>query len=147
MRDGLPTIEILIAVGLVVFAPMLAARSPYATMTSFGFPSRAMAMPGYGRQQILSPSQIEDLTDYVLALSQREVELQSIERAMPLYEQHCQACHGEAGEGDEEAGVPDLRDDKWRWGGSREAIRQQIWRGDDGRGPVRSAGRAMRPEL
>lgn len=115
----------------------LASRSPAVSHTSLHVSPRTVTMPGFGRQEMLGPSEIEDLTEYVLALSRRSTDSAAVLRAVPLYGRNCAACHGLAGEGDGLTGVPDLTDDVWINGGAREEIRDQIWRGADGRGPMR----------
>lgn len=117
----------------------LASRPDPISPTSLHLSPRTVEMPGFGRKEILGPSEVEDLTEYVLALSMRATDSAAVMRALPLYERNCAACHGLAGEGDPMTGTPDLSDDLWINGGSREEIRTQIWRGADGRGPVRHA--------
>ncbi len=124
--------------GLAAVAALISS-SDTAAFTALRLQPRWTVMPGFGRQQALGPSQIEDLTEFVLALSSRATDLAAVERAIPLYESHCSACHGPAGKGDEATGTPDLTDDAWLRGGSRDEIRAQIWHGEDGRGPVRQA--------
>lgn len=104
--------------------------------SSWSWPAR---MPGFGDTQVLSPMQIEDLTQYVLALSRRETDEAAVVRAIPLFSQQCASCHGMAGEGAPLLGVPDLSDETWIYGPTPEAIRAQIWHGVDGRGPPRLA--------
>lgn len=107
--------------------------------TSLSLSPRTLKMPGFGREERLGPSEIEDLTEYVLALSLRSTDNAAVLRARPLYEQNCVACHGLTGEGDAMTGTPDLTDGVWIYGGTREEIRAQIWHGADGRGPMRQA--------
>ena len=45
-----------------------------------------------------------------------------------LYAQHCASCHGEAGEGNQDLGAPNLADSIWLYGSTAEAIEAQIWR-------------------
>lgn len=96
-------------------------------------------MPSFGDAQILSPMQIEDLTQYVLALSRRESDEAAVLRAVPLFSQQCASCHGIGGEGAAMLGVPDLSDETWIYGPAPSAIRTQIWHGASGRGPPRQA--------
>jgi len=44
----------------------------------------------------------------------------------PLYQGLCVACHGPDGKGNPAMGAPDLSDDYWLYGNSREAVRQSI---------------------
>lgn len=125
----------------------LASRPQAVSPTSLRLSPRTVTMPGFGREEMLGPSEIEDLTEYVLALSMRSTDSAAVLRALPLYERNCAACHGLAGEGDAMAGTPDLTDDVWVNGGAREEIRNQIWRGADGRGPPRQARSSPTPHL
>lgn len=128
------------AVGLILVGlTALAIRSEPITFAGLRLTPSWLVMPGFGRKSLLGPSQIEDLTEYVLALSSRATDLEAVERAIPLFESHCSACHGVAGKGDPSRGTPDLSDDEWIHGSSRDEIRAQVWHGDDGRGPARQA--------
>ena len=134
-------------IALLVIAAALAALfvawapwRPQATAIRYDrLPQPAVTMPGFGRAEILGPSQNDDLTEYVLALSNRATDNAAVERAIPLYERNCAVCHGEAGRGDPSRDTPDLSDAVWINGGTRAEIKAQIWRGDDGRGPIRQA--------
>lgn len=113
--------------------------------SSWSWPTR---MPSFGDEQVLSPMQIEDLTQYVLALSRRETDEAAVLRAIPLFSQQCASCHGIAGEGAPLLGAPDLSDQIWIYGPTPGAIRAQIWHGADDRGPPRKArisGQATTP--
>lgn len=104
--------------------------------TSWSWPAK---MPSFGDAQVLTPMQVEDLTQYVLALSRRETDEAAVLRAIPLYSQQCASCHGIGGEGAPRLGVPDLSDEIWIYGPTPNAISAQIWHGADGRGPPRQA--------
>ncbi|MDP3852422.1 c-type cytochrome [Phenylobacterium sp.] len=125
----------------------LASRPPPISHTSLHLSPRTVEMPGFGRDQLLGPSEIEDLTEFVLALSMRSTDNAAVLRALPLYERNCAACHGLAGEGEAMTGVPDLTDGVWINGGAREEIRTQIWHGADGRGPPRQVRSSPAPRL
>lgn len=107
--------------------------------SSWSWPAR---MPGFGDAQVLSPMQIEDLTQYVLALSRRETDEAAVIRAIPLFSQQCASCHGMGGEGASMLGVPDLTDEISIYGPTPGAVRDQIWHGANGRGPPRQARRS-----
>ena len=49
-----------------------------------------------------------------------------------LYEGVCAACHGVDGKGNQELGAPDLTDDYWLYGNSKEALRDAIVKGHHG---------------
>ncbi len=53
-----------------------------------------------------------------------------------LYEGVCAACHGVDGTGNQDLGAPDLTDDYWVYGSSRESLRQTIMHGRHGSMPA-----------
>lgn len=89
-------------------------------------------MPSFGRDQLLKPEQIADLTEYVVALSHRPADRAAVNRARQTFADQCAACHGPAGTGDLARGIPNLTDAEWLNGSSREAISGQIWNGRNG---------------
>jgi cytochrome c oxidase cbb3-type subunit III len=89
-------------------------------------------MPAFGRDQMLDGRQIDDLTEYVVALSRRKADPAAVARARQTYADQCAACHGPAGTGDVARGVPKLTDAEWLFGSDRAAIRDQIWNGRNG---------------
>jgi cytochrome c oxidase cbb3-type subunit 3 len=91
-----------------------------------------LAMPAFGRDQMLKPEQIADLTEYVVALSHRKADPAAVTRARQTFADQCAACHGATGAGEGKAGAPNLTDAEWLNGPSREAISAQIWAGRNG---------------
>ena len=89
-------------------------------------------MPAFGRDQMLNAGQIDDLTEYVVALSRRPANAAAVARARQTYADQCAACHGPTGAGDATRGVPNLTDAEWLFGSDRAAIRDQIWNGRNG---------------
>ncbi len=89
-------------------------------------------MPAFGRDQMLKDGQIDDLTEYVVALSRRPANRAAVARATQVFAEQCAACHGPEGRGDQTKGVPNLTDGEWLYGSSREAIRDQIVNGRGG---------------
>jgi cytochrome c oxidase cbb3-type subunit III len=89
-------------------------------------------MPAFGRDQMLKPEQIGDLTEYVVALSGRKADAAAAGRARQLYADNCAACHGPAGQGGATRGAPSLTDAEWLFGSDRQAIRAQIENGRNG---------------
>jgi len=94
--------------------------------------TRTSQMPAFGRDQMLTAAQINDMTEYVVALSGREADKAAVGRAAPIYAEQCVACHGPAGKGDPTLGAPDLTDGEWLYGSRREDIRSQIENGRNG---------------
>lgn len=94
--------------------------------------TRVSQMPAFGKQRLLSPEQISDLTTYVLAFGTPQDDAEALERAAPLYTAQCAACHREDGTGDQAQGAPNLTDREWLYGADRKQIRAQIWNGQNG---------------
>jgi cytochrome c oxidase cbb3-type subunit 3 len=89
-------------------------------------------MPSFGRDGMLTETQVFDLTEYVVALSHRKADAAAVERARQTFADQCSACHGPAGTGDVARGIPNLTDADWLYGSSRETIHDQIWNGRNG---------------
>lgn len=101
-------------------------------------------MPAFGRDSLLTDGQINDLTEYVVALSRRPANKAAVYRAVGLYRDNCAACHGPTGTGDQTRGVPNLTDSDWLYGSSRDDIKGQIWNGRGGVMPT--WGKRFSPE-
>ncbi len=91
-------------------------------------------MPAFGRDGILQPSQIDDLTEYVVSLSHRPADAAAVARAAPLFQSNCAVCHGAGGTGNQLVGAPNLADGgrQWLYGSDRASIHDQIWNGHGG---------------
>lgn len=88
--------------------------------------TRDNQMPAFGRDQILEPAQINDVTEYVLSISGGEADAAAAEKGKAIFAEQCAACHGEEGKGNPELGAPNLTDRIWLYGGSKEAILQSV---------------------
>ncbi len=94
--------------------------------------TRLNDMMAFGRLQILDRAQINDVTEYVLALSDQDHDATAAERGATVFEENCVACHGEGGVGNQELGAPNLTDVIWLYGSSREAIYETVYNGRAG---------------
>jgi cytochrome c oxidase cbb3-type subunit 3 len=94
--------------------------------------ARTSQMPAFGRDAMLKPDQIDDLTEYVVALSHRRASQAAVARAAPVFRDNCSACHGPAGTGNQALGAPNLTDADWLYGSDRASIHDQIWNGHGG---------------
>lgn len=94
--------------------------------------TRQSQMPAWGRGGILKPEQVDDLTDYVLHLSGRPADGRAVSRAAPLFKENCVACHGPEGRGQRKDGAPNLTDNEWLRGSSRDEIYAQIYSAQGG---------------
>lgn len=89
--------------------------------------TRFSLMPRFGRDGLLDASQISDLTEFVVSLSGREADEAAVARAAPIFQQQCASCHGETGTGDRTVGAPNLTDNEWLYGDSRDAIYTTVY--------------------
>jgi cytochrome c oxidase cbb3-type subunit 3 len=98
--------------------------------------ARLSQMPAFGRDALLTPRQIGDVTEYVISLSSARrrlaPDLAAAGRGATVYQEQCAVCHGPAGAGDRRQGAPSLQDDLWLYGGSRAEIRRQVELGRGG---------------
>jgi len=94
--------------------------------------TRKSQMPSFGRDAILKPEQVDDLTEYVVHLSHRPADAAAVKRAASLFQDNCAVCHGPQGKGNREYGAPNLTDNEWLYGPTREDIHDQIWNGHGG---------------
>ena len=93
-----------------------------------GAEARDSAMPRYGADGLLTPAQIGDVADYVIALGTPAGTALSpaAKRGAEIFGEQCVACHGAKAEGVKEFGAPRLSDAIWLYGGDRAALIQQI---------------------
>ncbi len=94
--------------------------------------TRQSQMPAFGRDGVLKPAQVDDLVEYVVHLSGGSADARAIKRAAPLFADNCAACHGAEGKGNRQFGAPNLTDNEWEYGPTREDIHDQIWNGHGG---------------
>ena len=94
--------------------------------------ARNSQMPAFGRDKLLEPAQIDDLTEFVMSLSGRHANQEAVARAQPLFKEQCAVCHGDDGKGKREFGSPNLTDKEWLYGGDRADIHAQIVNGRGG---------------
>lgn len=89
--------------------------------------SRLSIMPSFGAQDILSSSEVNDLVAYVQSLSGQEASEEAVQRAAPIFQAQCRACHGEDGTGNRSLGAPDLTDIETLFGDKSTDLRQTIY--------------------
>jgi len=72
--------------------------------------TRQSPMPAFGADEILTPEQINDVSEFVLKLSGQTFDAEAATRGTTVFAENCVACHGDAGEGKPEFGGPRLTD-------------------------------------
>ena len=88
--------------------------------------TRMSQMPAFGRDGILKPAEIDDLVSYVRFVSRQEVANAAARRGATLFTANCAVCHGDNARGNRLLGAPNLTDQIWLYGGSRETLTQTI---------------------
>ncbi len=87
--------------------------------------TRYNLMPNFGKDELLSTAQIDQVAKQIAALSGIDGGLATPE-GQQVYVDNCAACHGENGEGVVDLGGPSLADPIWLYGNTLEAIKAQI---------------------
>jgi len=95
-------------------------------------------MPAAGRTQQLSASQIADVVEYLLSLTQNPHDESAAQRGDALFHDqgNCFDCHGNDAKGNTNYGSPSLRGPAWIYGGDRQALYQSIYSGRHGLCPA-----------
>ncbi len=88
--------------------------------------SRESQMPRYGVDRLLEEAQIAAVTEYVLSLSGKSQDAAVAARGVSIFKEQCSTCHGDDGKGKVDQGSPNLTDDIWLFGSSREAVTESI---------------------
>ena len=95
--------------------------------------TRQSQMPSFGKDGILKPSEIDDLTQYVMHLRGVSANAAAVQRATKLFASNCTACHGADGTGNRALGAPNLTiHSGWLYGGAADDVQDQIWNGRGG---------------
>jgi len=86
------------------------------------------------RASVLKPGEINDVADYVLALSNRPHDAAAAERGKALFagDGGCTTCHGEDAKGNKDLGSTNLTSGIFQWGGTKAAIVKTITEGRTG---------------
>lgn len=88
--------------------------------------TRISEMPRFGKDELLNPDQIRDVTQYVLSLTNAATDTDAAQRGAAVFTEQCAVCHGANGEGNQELGAPRLSDAVWLYGGTADDILRQI---------------------
>ncbi|OUD13244.1 cytochrome-c oxidase, cbb3-type subunit III [Thioflexithrix psekupsensis] len=104
--------------------------SPQAIKTSIA-KGRNAVMPD-AKTNNLQPEEVDHVIEYVMQLSGREVNAELAQKGQAVYGKVCVACHMPTGTGMHALGAPNLTDNIWLYGGSREAIKETVTYGRRG---------------
>jgi cytochrome c oxidase cbb3-type subunit III len=97
---------------------------------------RTAAMPAWG--DVIGDNGVTQVTDHLASLAEGSTSAPSAEGAK-VYQSYCAACHGAEAKGNPLFGAPNLVDDIWLYGGTRDQITHSIWAGRNGVMPAHSA--------
>jgi cytochrome c oxidase cbb3-type subunit 3 len=88
--------------------------------------TRMSQMPAFGRDGLLQPGEIDDLTAFVRAASRQQPINAAAKRGAASFATNCAACHGADAKGNREFGAPNLTDAIWLYGGDAASVRKSI---------------------
>lgn len=78
---------------------------------------------------VLKDKDIDDVADYVISLSRHEAGTGDVGSGKKTFGLYCAACHGQDARGNQQIGAPNLTDDIWLFGGSRQRIIETVSQG------------------
>ncbi|MEQ1541748.1 MAG: cytochrome-c oxidase, cbb3-type subunit III [Novosphingobium sp.] len=88
--------------------------------------TRTSAMPSFGKDGILTPAQVNEVTGYVLSLSGAAKADASAQAGAAVFTANCAVCHGPDGKGMRQFGAPNLADKIWLYGGSQSQVAASV---------------------
>ncbi|SNS14132.1 cytochrome-c oxidase, cbb3-type subunit III [Tropicimonas sediminicola] len=99
--------------------------------------SRFGDMLAFGRDQLLTEEQINQVVAYVQQISGQEHDAALAAEGETLFAENCASCHADDGTGDITLGAPNLTDAIWLYGGDQETLFETLWNGRAGVMPPR----------
>ncbi|KUJ76573.1 cytochrome C oxidase Cbb3 [Ruegeria marisrubri] len=88
--------------------------------------ARYSEMPAFGRDELLTEEEIDQVVNYVMSLSGEPRDAGAVEAGSVIYADNCAACHGEDATGDREQGAPNLSDAIWLFGGDYDSLTETV---------------------
>ena len=89
--------------------------------------ARWSEMPAFGRDEILSSDEIDQVVQHVLAISGQAHDATLAAAGAEVFDINCSSCHGVDGEGDPIVGAPALNNAVWLYGGDADTIRESVY--------------------
>ena len=94
--------------------------------------TRVSMMPAFGRDQLLTAPQVDDVVAYVRVASRQDKPSAAAQRGATLFADNCAVCHGTDAKGNRALGAPNLTDGIWLYGGDTASIHQSVWNSRQG---------------
>jgi cytochrome c oxidase cbb3-type subunit 3 len=89
--------------------------------------ARWSQMPAFGVDGLLSDEEIDNVVNYVLAMSGQTHDATLAAAGAETYEWNCASCHGAEGGGDYFVGAPALNNAVWLYGGDAQSLRETVY--------------------
>lgn len=90
--------------------------------------ARFSQMPSFGRDELLSGEEIDQVVNFVMTLSgQTPPAPDLVEAGAQVFDINCSSCHGEDGTGDRWQGAPNLTDAIWLYGGDYDTLHETVY--------------------
>lgn len=94
--------------------------------------TRVSMMPAFGRDQLLTAAQVNDVVAHVRVISRQDKASAASQRGAKSFADNCAVCHGPDGKGTRALGAPNLTDGIWLYGGDADTIRETVWNSRQG---------------
>ncbi|SFD24681.1 cytochrome-c oxidase, cbb3-type subunit III [Tropicimonas isoalkanivorans] len=104
--------------------------------------SRFGDMLAFGRDELLSPEEIDQVIAYVQQISAQDHDQELASAGETIFLDNCASCHGDDGTGDIAVGAPNLTDAIWLYGGDPETLHETLQNGRGGVMPPRGGAPA-----
>lgn len=88
--------------------------------------TRWSEMPAFGRDELLTGEEIDQVVQHVLNISGQEHDAELAAAGAEVFDYNCSSCHGVDGEGDVFSGAPPLNNAIWLYGGDAETIHASV---------------------
>lgn len=98
--------------------------------------TRFSDMPRFLADQLLSRDEVNNVTDYVMAISGQAEMSENAVSGGGIFAAQCASCHGADGTGDRSVGAPNLTDAIWLYGGDRDTVFTSIANARSGQMPA-----------
>ncbi len=88
--------------------------------------TRFSEMPAFGRDELLSKEEIDQVANFVMSLSGEPKDATKVEAGAAIFAENCASCHGDSGTGSRDFGAPNLTDAIWLYGGDYDTIVETV---------------------